>query len=432
MKILLLELNEFNEPLLREASENLGLKNIERLLQFHKSETWTDDVYENDFLEPWVQWVSIHTGIPSSQHQIKHLGDVPQLKTPQLWEKLSEKGISSGIWGAMNANRNQAAHCLFFFPDPWTASENAFPEELNALLNPLRYISKNYRSNLAMVQQIGSLIRLFKKHKLGKCLAKEFFLLLKNALGYKGKPFVFVSFLDYLSARLFLRCKEFYNPTFSLLFLNSIAHLQHHEWKDRKIAPKDPLAHGFRNIDRILGHIFNTMQPDDLFIVANALSQKNTNDEKPWILYRQMDHQKFLQSVGIQDARVEAHMTHDAHLFFPFAASTQKAREILQNVRVRGSTLFFVESYPNEPLKLFYRIQFTDALPKEAHFEASGKSHPFFDLFTAIVQRTGRHIQTGTLFCNKPFFQPRMFNHEIGDKLLQNCQSNEPFRFQSR
>lgn len=432
MNTLFLELNEFNEPLLREASEELHLKNIERLLQFHKSETWTEDVYESDFLEPWVQWVSIHTGIPSSEHQIKHLGDVPHLKTPQIWEKLSEKGISSGIWGAMNASRNQAANCLFFLPDPWTASEVAFPEELNALLNPLRFISKNYRSSLAIVQQIGNLIRLFKRNNLGKCLAKESFLLLKNILRHKGKPFVFVSFLDYLSTRLFLKYKERYHPNFSLLFLNSIAHLQHHEWKNRKIVLKDPLAHGFKTIDVILGHIMNAMKPDDLLIVTNALSQKNTSDEKPWILYRQIDHQKFLQAVGISDARVEAHMTHDAHLFFPSAFSARKAKEILQKVQIKDSRLFHVESYPNEPLKLFYRIQFTDALPKDAHFEVSGKRFPFFDLFSAIVQRTGKHVQTGTLFCNKPLFSSRIFNHEIGDKLLQNCHSKEPLRFQSR
>ncbi|EKE08383.1 MAG: hypothetical protein ACD_17C00196G0003, partial [uncultured bacterium] len=48
MNTLFLELNEFNEPLLREASKELHLKNIERLLHFHKSETWTEDLYESD------------------------------------------------------------------------------------------------------------------------------------------------------------------------------------------------------------------------------------------------------------------------------------------------------------------------------------------------------------------------------------------------
>lgn len=438
MNILLLELNEFNEPLLQEAGKELCLKNIERLLNFHKSETWTEDIYESDYLEPWVQWVSIHTGTPSSEHQIKHLGDVPTLKTLQLWEKLSEKRISSGIWGAMNAGRNKASDCLFFLPDPWTASENAFPEGLDALLMPLRSISKNYthHSKFALLHQIGKLIRLFKMNQLGQCLAKESLLMIKNALLYRGKPFVFVSFLDILSTRLFLKYKERYNPTFSLLFLNSIAHLQHHEWKHRKIAPDDPLAKGFKNIDRILGHIFNQMGSDDLLIVTNALSQKNTWDEKPWILYRQIDHQKFLQTIGIQDAVVESHMTHDAHLFFASSSAAQNAREILQNVTIQGAPLFHIEVYPDQPLKIFYRIQFTDELPPEASFQTLGQEHRFFDLFTAIVQRTGKHVQNGTLFCNHPLFPSRMFNHEICDKIVeiatQNCHSKEPLMFQSR
>ena len=421
MNILLLELNEFNESLLREASGELRLKNIGRLLTFHKSETWTEDVYESDYLEPWVQWVSIHTGTPSSQHQIKHLGDVPTLKTSQLWEKLSEKGISSGVWGAMNASRNGSANCLFFLPDPWTASESAFPDELDALLTPIRSISKNYtnHSQFVLFHQIKDLIRLFRMNRLGRGLVKESLSMIKNAILHRGKPFVFVSLLDILSTRLFLKYKERYNPTFSLLFLNSIAHLQHHEWKHRTIAVGDPLAHGFKKIDWILGRIFDQMGPNDLFIVTNALSQKNTWDEKPWILYRQIDHQHFLNAIGILDVVVESHMTHDAHLFFATSASAQKAREILQNVLILERPLFLVEAYPDEPLKIFYRIQFTDEIPLETAIQIFDRRYRFFDLFTAIVKRTGKHVQNGTLLCNRPLFSPQMFNHEICDKIVE-------------
>ena len=115
IKIIFLELIEFNDDLLRKASKDLNLKNIQKMLSLNHSTIITDDTYESDFLEPWVQWVSIHTGKPSSEHQIKHLGDVPHLGTKQIWEDLSDKGISSGIWGAMNASRNGADGCKFFF-----------------------------------------------------------------------------------------------------------------------------------------------------------------------------------------------------------------------------------------------------------------------------------------------------------------------------
>ncbi len=429
MKSLLLELNEFNEDLLHEAGEVLGLKNIQRLFTLYKTKTHTDDTYESEYLEPWVQWVSVHTGIPSSQHQIKHLGDVPEIGILQLWEKLSEQGISSGIWGAMNAKRRGAKNCRFFLPDPWTASESGFPAELDALLKPLRYTSKNYtdHSPWALISQMGKLLRLFGRNGLTVCLTKELLSFFQALFLYRAKPFVFVSLLDTLSAQLFLQYQQRYNPDFSLLFLNSIAHLQHHQWKNTKIEPKDPLAYGFRKIDQILGTIFHQMKPD-LLMVTNALSQQNTNSEKPWILYRQIDHSKFLRAVGIEDVRVESHMTHDAHLFFPSLTLAQKAKAILQEVRVEGAILFSVESYTHAPLKLFYRIQLTDALPKEARLTVSGKSHPFFALFTAIVRRTGKHIQTGTLFCNQPCFPARLANHELCDQIflqLRKCANKQ-------
>jgi len=420
MKLFLLELNEFNIELLQKAVERLPVHNIRRLLSFHRTKTHTGDQYESDFLEPWVQWVSVHTGIPSSVHQIKHLGDVPGLQVKQLWEKLSEQGVTSGVWGAMNASLASSRDSLFFLPDPWSASETAFPEELNALLNPLRLISKNYtnRSNSSIFRQLQGLFALFAKNGLGGCFAKQIPLLLKNALLFRGAHFVFISALDYLSANLFLKYKERYNPDFSLLFLNSIAHLQHHHWHGHELQPGTPLAYGFTVIDQILGKIFSHLGPDELFVVTNALSQKNTNEEKPWILYRQKDQNQFLRAIGIRDVTVEAHMTHDAHLFFSSKEAALEAKRLLESAHINGENLFLVESYPEEPNKLFYKILFTDSVSPNAIFTVGDQSFRFFELFQLIVTRTGKHIPTGDLLCNQPIFSETIENHEIFDQIL--------------
>jgi len=420
MKTLLLELNEFNEDLLRKAANSLSLKNIQKLLNFHKSQTWTNDIYDSGFLEPWVQWVNVHTGLSSSEHQVKHLGDSPKADDQQLWEKLSDKNISSGIWGAMNSKRSKAENCHFFFPDPWTTAENAYPNELNSILQPLRYVSKNYTrfSKQVLASSIKDLFKIAKKNQLVSLLSKETLLLIKNSVKYRFKPFVFISFLDYVSSSFFLEYLKRYEPTFSLLFLNSIAHLQHHQWHHLdKISPG--LKHGFRKIDKVLDKIFNQLNKDDVLIVTNALSQKNTNDEKPWVLYRQIDQRKFLEAAGIHDVEIDSHMTHDAHLFFPSSQVAEQSLKILQSVRVKDSPFFHIESYPDDPLKLFYKIQFTDPVDSNTFFTISNKQYRFFDFFKAIVKRTGRHIQSGTLFCNQPIFPDRLENHEIGDYILR-------------
>ncbi|MBS0623943.1 MAG: hypothetical protein JSS62_04895 [Verrucomicrobia bacterium] len=407
-KVLLIELNEFNRELLEQAAYELNLPHIQKILHWYRSDTLTQDTYESDFLEPWVQWVCVHTGLPSSQHHIKHLGDIPNLQTEQLWQHLSKKGFTSGIWGAMNANRADSPLNQFFLPDPWTASEHAYPAELNAILTPLRYFSQNYtnRSWKASFQAFKELIRFLKKHRIP--FMQEIPALLKNAIRFKAKAFVFISFIEYLSTLLFLKYRQRYQPDFSLIFLNSLAHLQHHHWKADRIS--EPLAYGFRYLDRMMGHL---LAEEGIILMTNALSQKNTNEEKPWILYRQIDQAHFLKTIGVQCERVEPLMTHDALLFFASAQLCQQAKQTLESANLCGQKLFLVESYPQDPQKLFYRILFTDEVPDHQTFIVQGQHYPFFKLFKPIVRRTGKHIPQGTLYCNIQKIPPVLKNHEI-------------------
>jgi hypothetical protein len=420
MKILFLELNEFNEDLLKQASETFQLKNIQKMVSFYRTETLTDDTYDSDFLEPWVQWVSVHTGTPSSIHGIKHLGDVPELKTPQAWEALSDQGVTSGIWGAMNASRRAAKNCLFFLPDPWTGSEKAYPLSLNRLLDPVRYTSKNYlnRSLLEILQKLKGFLSLFIENNLGFSILKGIPRLVYNLIKFKGSHFVFIAFAEKLSALLFLKYRATFNPDFSLLFINTLAHLQHHYWKDSDYKTNERLHHGLIAINEILGSLFASLKEGDLFLVANALSQKNTSEEKPWILYRQIDQKTFLEAIGISNCRIEAYMTHDAHLFFNQEEECQKAKEKLVSAEMCGQNVFLVESYPENPKKLFYRLAFTDEVPKETHLNIQGNSFPFFDLFKPIVKRTGKHIQIGTLYSNQDLFPKTIKNHEIFKSII--------------
>lgn len=421
MKVFFLELNEFNEDLLRSASTEFGCKNIQKILGMHKTETSTDDTYESDFLDPWVQWVSVHTGKPSTFHKIKHLGDVPHLDTPQIWEYLSEKKISSGIWGAMNASRATAENCRFFLPDPWTASERAYPEELNQLLDPVRHASKNYLglNIFKILSQLKGVLKLIRSNNLGMEVIKEIPSFLRQLIRFKGANFVFISFVESLSARLFLQYKKRFDPDFSLLFINTLAHLQHHYWNGFNYQDNKKLKLGMSYLDRILGRIFASLKPDEVVIVANAFSQKNTNEEKPWILYRPLDHSRLLEKAGIGHCRVEAHMTHDAHLFFDSASDCQRAAKILEEAQIEGQKLYLTESYPEDPKKLFYRITFTDEVSKQVEFTINNQRLKFFDFFKQIVRRTGKHIPTGSLFCSAPGLPPKIKNHEIFQCILQ-------------
>ena len=103
-RVLLFELNEFNKELLKSASSGGNLPGLQRLLSLPQVMTLTKDTYDSDRLEPWVQWVNVHTGHESLEHGVRHLGDVTKLKRDQIWETLSRAGVSSGIWGVLNGS----------------------------------------------------------------------------------------------------------------------------------------------------------------------------------------------------------------------------------------------------------------------------------------------------------------------------------------
>ena len=69
-KLFLLELNEFNINILKYYSKKYNLTNIQKILKFNKTNTYTNDRYIGDnnqfgYLDPWSQWVSIHTQTPA-------------------------------------------------------------------------------------------------------------------------------------------------------------------------------------------------------------------------------------------------------------------------------------------------------------------------------------------------------------------------------
>jgi hypothetical protein len=418
-RLTLIGLNEFSVDLLTRGASELKLKNIEHVLSMKSATTTTDDMVEHRGLDPWVQWVSIHTGVPSSAHGVMHLGDTPSaLEVSQVWEKLSSVGVSSGIWGAMNATREGATHCDFFLPDPWTFSEIAYPDELGDLLALPRYYSKNYL-DVSKGQFLACTMRLV-RFILGSGaildLLKQIPLVLGGVFRNGVNNALLFSLFDLFSAVFFVKYKKRYSPQFSLVFLNSIAHLQHHRWGKEKLL-KDAVF-GLRVIDRVLGIIFAAREQGEAIIIMNALTQKNIVGEKPRICYRQINPERFLSTVKIPFRSVEQLMTNDAHVFFHSESDRDAAARALEDVTLCDKPLFQVERNGLDPNKLFYQVDFWDELSGGEPVAVNGVEIDYFDHFEAIVARTGAHVRTGNVYYEGLELPPQLYNHEIANRIL--------------
>jgi len=419
-RLTVIELNEFAVPLLQRGAEELGLVHVARLLSLPHSTTTTDDRIEHRGLDPWVQWVSVHTGVPSSVHGIIHLGDTPSaLGQPQLWETLSRQGVTSGIWGAMNATRAGAEHCLFFLPDPWTFSEEAYPAPLNDLLALPRYYSKNYL-DVSFRKFALYTLRLAKFVATSGALAAliaDMPLVLRGILRNGVNNAVLFSLFDLFSASLFVKYRRKCKPQLSVIFLNSIAHLQHHRWSKDDRLGRD-LEFGLRVIDRVLGILFDNLEPGEGVIVMNALTQRNIVGEKPRICYRQVNPARFLESIGLEFRSVEQLMTNDAHVFFENPTVRDQAADLLEKAMLEGVPLFHVERNPSDPRKLFYQVDFWDEVTPAAKATINGREIRFLEYFEAIVARTGAHVPEGDVFASGINFPVSLHNSEVASRVL--------------
>ncbi|HKR37855.1 MAG TPA: hypothetical protein VJT10_23640, partial [Steroidobacteraceae bacterium] len=101
-RLLLLELNEVNFEFVEAYTRRGELPNFAALFQQHGfTRTTSETSYEQ--LEPWIQWVTAHTGKSLAEHSVFRLGDIASRDIPQIWELLEERGLKVGAISPMNA-----------------------------------------------------------------------------------------------------------------------------------------------------------------------------------------------------------------------------------------------------------------------------------------------------------------------------------------
>ena len=75
VQVLLIELNELNFDALQAYMKRGELPHFAALLdRVGYAETLSEARYEE--LEPWIQWVTAHTGLSLAEHGVFRLGDI--------------------------------------------------------------------------------------------------------------------------------------------------------------------------------------------------------------------------------------------------------------------------------------------------------------------------------------------------------------------
>jgi hypothetical protein len=311
-----------------------------------------------------------------------------------------------------------------FVPDPWTFSEDAFPHKYQGLIALPRYLAKNYLdfSKLTAARKGLDLVRTLLRSTKGNDFIDALRMFWRGFRQFGPTNAVFIVFFEYLSAMAFICDVEENRPRAALIFINMLAHVQHHYWRTGDGSDCPQIAFAAFATDEILGKLLARCEGkigDGRVVLMNALSQTCTIEEPPWILYRPNNHAGLVSFLGVKAERVEPLMTYDAHVLFANREDAAAGATILQGARIEGKPLFFVEPDAHDPLKLFYRVAMTDPVGTDAEFVYRNNAARFADHFTAIVQRTGKHNQNGDLFANFEIGRPKFLNHEVSEWLEQ-------------
>ena len=415
-KTILLGLNELNFEFIKYYVLEGNLPNFKKVFEeFKIVETISEKQYEH--LEPWIQWVTVHTGKEFKEHKIFRLGDINKFKQNQIFESLESKGLKIGAVSPFNAS-NKLKSPAFFIPDPWTKTKVSGNWFIKALYKAIHQsVNDNSSGKLSLKSLIslgiGSLLFIpLKRYK--------YYL---NYLIDRKKPGIKAVILDALLGDAFLYLTRKKKPDFSTLFLNSGAHIQHHylfnsvaydgefknpDWYCEK--GYDPLLKILKQYDLILGELLS--KDINLFICTGLHQQPHKALTFYWRINKHADFLNRIKIEGIKE--VKPRMSRDFLIEFESNQAALHAEKVLNSfvmdrdnskifeIDNRGDSLFVELIYPKDIIK-------KDSI---SSIEYSLTISHFKSLISFVAIKNGEHNGTGYFV-----FKQENIKNKISDNL---------------
>jgi hypothetical protein len=420
-RLIVLELNELCPHLLDRWMADGSLPNFRRLHARSDVFVTRADVEDAALLEPWIQWYSVHTGLPYATHKVFHLTEGREGGHADVFALLRAAGRRVASMTSMNL-APFAEEGSLYVGDPWSEQGDAFPAELNAYNH---FVSHQVREYSNAAERFGPgdaarFVRFMASHGLSAAtvagilrqLAGE--RLSRRPLGWRR-----VAVLDALQADVFAHYHHALRPHFATFFANSVAHLQHSYWRHMDPEPftvrpdaKEAAAYGeaihwgYRAMDRIVGRMLALAQAQGATLMfLTALSQQPflRHEELGGQHFHRLHHvERFLAGLGLEADEVSPTMTHQYLARFGSAEQARAARRRLAELRLDdGREVFGFPAIDAAPGALYFGCQIATRTAPDTPMrdEATGAIRAFGELFYRIdAIKSGRHHPDGCLW----------------------------------
>lgn len=399
MTVLLLELNEINFNHVREYIKLGKLPNLANLLNQHLVlETTSEKNYHE--LEPWIQWVTAHTGLSLAEHRVFRLGDIIDHDLPQIWDVLEMQGLRVGAVSPMNA-KNRCQDAAFFLPDPWTQTRVTGSVLMKCLSDAVsQTVNDNASGRITLRSAFyltAGLIAYARPNNYSVYLKIVWAILSR-------RPWAGALLLDQLLSDLFVRAVIRKKPDFASLFLNAGAHIQHHYMFNAQVYsglfknprwyvdPKaDPVFDVYSLYDRVVGQLQEAL-PNARLMIATGLHQDPHHEVT--FYWRLKDHADFLKQANVRFDRLEPRMSRDFILYFSDSQDAAIASSRIKQIRSTDGTAFFEVDDRGD--SLFVTLVWAHDLPESVSFFIGNDLKANFRQHVAFVAiKNGEHNSVG-------------------------------------
>lgn len=415
--VILLEFNELCPPLLDKFIAQGHLPNFAKLYSSSKAYT-TDARCDVEYLEPWIQWVTLHTGLPFEKHKVFRLGQAQNLEHDSIWDILSKHGKDSWLCGSMNVRWDPKDNNILVLPDPWSIDVEASPKELQPFYHFVRanvqeHTNANHRlslkDNLAF---LGFML----KHGLSLSTVKRLAEIVIKQVTKADDRWKKATILDWLQFDVFAHVYKKHSPSFATFFSNSTAHFQHKFWRymeperfPMKPSQKeidlygDAILYAYKNHDALIGKVFDLAKPDTTIILSSALSQQPYTEkdaEGGKRFYRPHQMSILTEKFGLTGVeKISPVMSHQFHVICESEAAAAANYEALGAVTYDGEGLF---SLRLEGKDVFGGCRIYQPVESNATIQVEGKDMAFSDVFyLADNLKSGMHHPHGVFWVYK-------------------------------
>ncbi len=415
-KLILLEFNELTPVLMDQFIGEGILPNFARLRDESLACISVADE-SPPYLEPWIQWVTVHTGLPYEEHGVFDLGDGARLDAPRIWDLLGQRGDKVWICGSMNASFRRPIDG-FILPDPWSTGVKPYPDdEFTDYYEFVRLnVQEHTRSSVPVskgvqLRFLGFMARHGMRLETVTSIAKQ--LMSERGGGQRWKR---ATILDELQWDVFRAYWKRHDPDFSTFFLNSTAHFQHMYWRDfepevfeghpsRNAEPghADAIRHGYRHMDRIVGQCLDMIDEETTVVLATALGQQpclGYEETGGKVFYRITDTERFFAMLGIEACEYAPVMSEQFKLHFASEAAARDAEQRLHSLTLDGKPVMLARANGAE---VFAGCQVFESVTTGAMVESAQGSFRFYEHFyDCNLVKSGMHHPEGLFWVRQP------------------------------